>query len=100
MNDLERKFNSDMQNIYNIAKKDLGYISNSFLHLISEKGWLQAAKTLISKNGGTYGFEVLWENNRLDLSIEAHVLKQEHISLFTDEDLAKDIYNKKIEILF
>jgi hypothetical protein len=38
MNDLERKFNSDMQNIYNIAKKDLGYISNSFLHLISEKG--------------------------------------------------------------
>jgi hypothetical protein len=42
----------------------------------------------------------LWENNRLDLSIEAHVLKQEYISLFTDEDLAKDIYNKKIEILF
>ncbi|MVX65736.1 hypothetical protein GKZ28_18820 [Clostridium chromiireducens] len=100
MNDLERKFNSDMQNIYNIAKKDLGYISNRFLHLISEKGGLQAAKTLISKNGGTYGFEVLWENNRLDLSVEAHVLKQEYISLFTDEDLAKDIYNKKIEILF
>lgn len=100
MNDLERKFNSDMQNIYNIAKKDLGYISNRFLHLISEKGGLQAAKTLISKNGGTYGFEVLWENNRLDLSVEAHVLKQEYISLFTDEGLAKDIYNKKIEILF
>ncbi|MEW6661353.1 MAG: hypothetical protein ACOY9Y_05265 [Bacillota bacterium] len=42
-----------------------------------------AAKILISKDGGTYGFEVLWEHKRLDLSVEAHVLKPEYRELFS-----------------
>lgn len=67
MNDLERNFNNDMLNIYKTAKKQLGYNATRFLQLISEKGGLQAAKILISKDGGTYGFEVLWEHNRVDL---------------------------------
>ena len=45
-----------------------------------------AAKQLIAKEGGTYGFEVLWENKRLDLSVEALVLKPEYEALFTDEE--------------
>lgn len=83
---LEKKFKADMQDIYKIAKKELGYNATRFLQLISVKGELNAAKILISKDGGTYGFEVLWEHKRLDLSIESHVLKPEYMELFTDEE--------------
>lgn len=86
LKELESRFNVEMLNIYKTAKKELGYNATRFLQLISEKGGLQAAKTLISKDGGTYGFEVLWENNRLDLSVENHVLKPEYVELFTDEE--------------
>lgn len=86
LNVLENKFNSDMQNIYKSAKKELGYNATRFLQLLSEKGGIMTAKILISKDGGTYGFEVLWEHKRLDLSIEAHVLKEEYRELFSDEE--------------
>jgi len=68
---LENLFNADMQKIYITAKKELGYNATRFLQMISEKGGVQAARILIAKDGGTYGFEVLWENKRLDLSVEA-----------------------------
>lgn len=86
MNQLEKKFNEDMKNIYLTAKKELKYNATRFLQILSEKGGLQAAKILIAKDGGTYGFEVLWEHRRLDLSVEAHVLKTEYADFFTDEE--------------
>lgn len=94
MNSLDNQFNCDMQNIYRIAKKDLGYNATRFLQLLSEVGGLQAARQLIAKDGGTYGFEVLWEKKRLDLSIEAHVLKEKYSALFTDAE--KEICRKRL----
>lgn len=85
---IEKEFNVDMKNIYISAKKELGYNATRFLQLISKKGGLNAAKQLISKEGGTYGFEVLWEKNRLDLSVEAHVLKPQYSQLFTEDERA------------
>lgn len=86
MNSLENKFNAAMQNIYKTAKKELGYNATRFLQVISEKGGLEAAKILIAKDGGTYGFEVLWEHKKLELSVEAHVLKDEYRELFTEDE--------------
>lgn len=86
MTDLERKFHEDMINIYKVANKELGYKPTRFLQLVSEKGGLKAAKILISKQGGTYGFEVLSEYNRLDLSVENYVLKAEYKELFTEDE--------------
>lgn len=86
MGQIENKFNEDMKNIYFTAKRDIGYIATLFMQLVSQKGGLLAAKQLIAKEGGTYGFEVLWENRRLDLSVEALVLKPEYESLFSDEE--------------
>jgi len=86
LNEKEKRFHKDMQNIYLKAKRELGYNATRLLQLVSEKGGLQAAKILISKDGGTYGFEVLWEHNRLDLSVEAHVLNPDYVELFTDEE--------------
>lgn len=86
MNSVENKFNAAMQNIYRTAKVELGYNTTRFLQLISDNGGLKAAKILISKKGGTYGFEVLWECNRLDLSVEALVLDEQYLELFTDAE--------------
>lgn len=85
---LEQQFNQDMKNIYVTAKKDLKYNAARFLQLLSQKGGVAAAKQLIAKDGGTYGFEILWEAGRLDLSIEALVLRPEYGVLFTDEERA------------
>ncbi len=84
MSTLESKFHEDMNNIYFTAKKELKYNASRFIQLVSKEGGLKAAKQLISKSGGTYGFEVMWENNRLDLSVEALVLRPEYQELFTD----------------
>lgn len=95
MKDLENEFNADMQNIYITAKKELGYNATRFLQLLSEKGGVEAARILISKEGGTYGFEVLWENRRLDLSVEAHVIKPKYRELFTETE--REICRKRLE---
>lgn len=86
MNILESRFNNEMRNIYLEAKKDLGYNAARFIQLVTEIGGVKAAKQLISVEGVTYGFEVLWEHKRLDLSIEAHVIKPEYNDLFTDDE--------------
>ena len=87
MEPLEKKFNDDMNQIYIRAKRELRYNATRFMQLVSDKGGLLAAKELIKKDGGTYGFEVLWENRRLDLSVEAHVLKPEYQELFSNEEI-------------
>ncbi|MBU3159510.1 hypothetical protein KPL37_07040 [Clostridium frigoris] len=87
MNDLERKFNKDMTNIYRKADKECGYRATRFLQILSEKGGIITAKELVSKEGGTEGFLKLWQLGRLDLSIEALLLTDEYKVLFTKEEL-------------
>ena len=74
MNDIEKRFNKDIINIYWEAKRELNYTATRFMQLISEIGCLRAAKQLITKDGGTSGFTTLYEMGRIDLSVEAHVL--------------------------
>jgi len=85
MNDLERKFNNDMINIYKRADKELGYRATRFLQMLSKNGGINTAISLVRKEGGTEGFAVLWENKRLDLSVEALVLRDEYSELFSSE---------------
>lgn len=60
MSTLENKFHEDMNNIYFTAKKELKYNATRFMQLVSKEGGPSAAKQLISKSGGTYGFKILW----------------------------------------
>jgi uncharacterized protein with ParB-like and HNH nuclease domain len=83
---IQKNFDDAMLGIYKTAKSELGYNASRFLQLITEKGGYQVARNLISKDGGTYGFDVLWKKNRLDLSVEAHILREEYAKLFTDEE--------------
>ena len=41
---------------------------------------------MILRDGGTDGFAKLWELGRLDLSVEALVLKDEYKELFSDQE--------------
>lgn len=86
MADKEKQFHQAMVEIYETAKIECGYNATRFLQLVGSKGGVAAAKQLICKPGGTEGFTTLWECGRLDLSVEAHVLKPEYRELFTDEE--------------
>lgn len=86
MTELERRFDREMREIYITAKRECNYNPVRFLQLVGERGGLLAAKQLITKPGGTYGFATLWQHGRLDLSVEAHVLKPEYEPLFTEEE--------------
>ena len=76
-----------MRNIYVRADKECGYRATRFLQMLGEKGGVGTAKSLISRPGGTEGFTKLWEFNRLDLSVEALVIREEFQSLFTKEEI-------------
>lgn len=95
MTTLEKRFEQDMIDIYTTAKKECGYNASRFLQMLGDKGGLNAAKQLISKPGGTDGFTTLWEHGRLDLSVEAHVLKPEYEELFSDEE--RRLCRKRLE---
>ncbi len=85
MTELKRKFHNDMKSIYEKADREIGYRATRFLQMLSEQGGLETAKTLVARPGGTDGFIKLWENRRLDLSVEALVLKKEYEELFSDD---------------
>jgi hypothetical protein len=86
MIELEKQFEQDMIEIYTTAKKECGYNASRFLQMLNAKGGLATARHLISKPGGADGFTTLWEHGRLDLSVEAHVLKAKYADLFTEEE--------------
>ena len=86
MTESEKKFNIAMKDIYITAKKECSYNATRFMQLVAEKGGVAAAKQLINKPGGTDGFATLLLCGRLDLSVEACVLKEEYKDLFTDEE--------------
>jgi hypothetical protein len=87
MNDLERNFHNAMTDVYRKADKECGYKATRFLQMLGEKGGVRTAKDLVTKDGGTEGFLKLWQFGRLDLSVEALVLKDEYKELFTEEQL-------------
>jgi hypothetical protein len=86
MDDTERRFHRAMVGIYEIAKRDLGYNATRFLQMLSEQGGLATARQLLWSSTPSEGFTTLWNHQRLDLTVEAHVLMPEFASLFTDAD--------------
>ncbi|MHB9109492.1 MAG: hypothetical protein ACYDCO_20760 [Armatimonadota bacterium] len=92
---IEARFNADMIQIYQRAKKECKYNATRFLQMLSERGGLETAHTLIATEGGTDGFIKLWECGRLDLSVEALVLKEEYHALFTEDE--REMCRKRLE---
>lgn len=80
-------FRDAMREVYRRAKAEAGYNATYFLQMLSELGEIETARRLIMASKPSQGFTVLWEKGRLDLSVEAQVLRPEFAELFTDDEL-------------
>jgi hypothetical protein len=76
------QFHEAMLNIYKEARK-IGYHATEFFHMVNENGGVETAHLLIAKDPTT-GFTKLWGKKRLDLSVEALVLKPQFAPLFDE----------------
>jgi hypothetical protein len=88
MTDLERRFHRAMLASYEAAKRECGYNPGYFLRMLGDMGGLAAAKQLLATDKPSEGFTTLWLARRLDLSVEAEVVKPEFAELFTAEEIA------------
>lgn len=87
MSDLETEFDRDMWRIYKKAKKECNYTATRYLQMLGEHGGFKTAKRLLADSKLHYGFVELYMRNRLDLTVEALVLKEKYRGLFTREEL-------------
>ena len=83
---LENQFHQAMIDIYLAAKRECNYNATYFIQMVDRLGGVETARRLLASNAPQAGFTVLWECGRLDLSVEAHVLKSEFSSLFNAEE--------------
>ncbi|WP_407572825.1 hypothetical protein [Deinococcus altitudinis] len=67
--------------------RSIGYNPHQFRRMVLEQGGVELAQKLLRTSGASYGFEVLREKGRLDLSMEALVVQTPWKTLFTDEEL-------------
>jgi hypothetical protein len=87
--ELARRFESEVFQTYEIAKKVCRYNANRFLQMLSEHGGVPTARQLLENDGIAYGLTQLWKCGRLDISVEALVLKPPFRALFTELERAK-----------
>ena len=86
--DLEGAFHEEMVRIYEEAK-EFDYYPTYFLQMVNEKGGVAAAKSLLEGDHISDGLTRLWEECRLDISMEALAIQEPWKSLFTDAELEK-----------
>lgn len=72
---LELEFHEAMVEIYRRAKSELNYTARYFIDMVSNNGGREAARYLLDTKEPSDGYVVLWENGRLDLIVEAEVLR-------------------------
>jgi len=80
-------FNSEMLNIYELAKKECNYTARRYLQMLHRRRGLETAKILLHSNKVSDGYTALRECGRLDLTVEALVRKMEWRELFTPEEI-------------
>lgn len=85
---LEPAFHEEMAGIYEMAKVECHYNATRFLQLVNERGGLHTAKILLHSGGFSDELTRLWQEGRLDISMEALVLKHPWRSMFTAEEIA------------
>ncbi|MET9494885.1 hypothetical protein [Streptomyces sp. NPDC006552] len=82
----ERQLHRDMVLDVERLKREIGYSATCFMQMVGELGSAEAARQLLRGRDASDGFTTLWENGRLEMPVEAHVLPW-YRELFTDEQL-------------
>jgi hypothetical protein len=85
---VEARFHQAMLDIFELAGRETGYWATYFLRSVRDHGGLDTARRLLRKGGTSGGFERLKAERRLDLSLEALILRAEFRELFSAEELA------------
>jgi hypothetical protein len=86
---LAEKFHQEMLAIYERARNECDYHHHRFLQMVQEDGGLEVAHRLLEEDSVREGLVTLWRKDRLDLTVEALVLKPEYEPLFTEEEISK-----------
>jgi hypothetical protein len=82
---LERRFEAAMLDIYHSAAR-LGYRPTRFLEMVQIHGGVETAHRLLATDKVQDGLGELFLLNRLDLTVEHHVLLPDYGPLFSDEE--------------
>lgn len=82
----EMKFHGAMLDIYRRALNECDYNATRFLCMLTEHHGVLTAKILINSKHVSEGYAALWEKKRLDLTVEALILKHEWEDLFSEEE--------------
>ena len=72
---IKQSFHNEMILIYKRITKELKYKSPRLIDLINKHGGYEAAIKYLATESSVQDFAVLWENERLDLSIEVYLTR-------------------------
>ena len=88
MQSLAEEFHDQLLEMYRrVVAGCAPYNPHWFLQMVVSHGGVNAAKRLLISDVPQPGFVELWEQGRLDLTLEAHVLLPRYAELFTDQEL-------------
>lgn len=82
---LKKAFHQEMINLCKRRNQELKYKSTRLLDFINKYGGYEAAVKYITTESNVQDFAILWENERLDLSVEALITKPQYTSLFLED---------------
>jgi hypothetical protein len=86
--DVEDEFAEAMRQTYERARTEANYTASYFLSMLADLGPIATARKLLAAPAVSDGFAALWERGRLDLTVEALVLRPEFASLFSETELS------------
>jgi hypothetical protein len=84
----EERFHHAMRDLYLRARDEARYDAVYLRSMIAEIGGLETARVLLHASVASDGYLALWERGRMDLTVEALVLRPEFEGLFTPDELA------------
>jgi hypothetical protein len=79
-----RAFDEAMMQIYVRAKEEVGYTATRFHQMLTTHGGIETARRLLPQMSD--GFTRLWQEKRLDLTVESLILEQKWHELFSDDE--------------
>lgn len=87
MVDLEKDIYMHIVDLYKKAEDQINFRPVKYLEMINSGAKpSEVVKRLIFREGGSFDFEVLKKNNRLDLSVESIVIDEKYSKVFSDEE--------------
>ena len=85
---LKKSFHEEIINLYKKITKMVKYKPTRLMDYINKYGGYEAAVKYISTESNVQDFAVLWEHERLDLSVEALITQEKYRPLFSEDILA------------